>query len=47
MIEVSKIIYKNNGIKGFYVGYLPRVIKKAVGGSIIWPMYESFKTKDN
>jgi len=34
------MVYKNEGLKGLYKGYLPRLLKKALGGGIIWPLYE-------
>lgn len=36
-------IYTEEGIKGFYAGYIPRLMKKAFTASLSWTLYEKFK----
>jgi hypothetical protein len=43
LVQISKEIYKEEGIKGFYLGYLPRLMKKGVSTAITWAIYESIK----
>ena len=45
MIRTINEIYKNEGVKGFYKGYLPRLLKKAASGAITWGLYENIKQK--
>jgi len=37
-------IYEFEGIKGFFVGIAPRLMKKGFGSVIVWTVYESLKT---
>ncbi len=39
-------VYKLQGIKGFYAGYLPRVLKKACSTGLLWTIYEKLTKKD-
>jgi Mitochondrial carrier protein. len=43
MLQLSKKIFREEGITGFYLGYLPRLIKKGVSSAITWAIYESVK----
>jgi Mitochondrial carrier protein len=43
MLGLIKEIFEKEGIKGFYKGYLPRLIKKIFGGAITWSIYEFYK----
>lgn len=43
IIQLSKDVFREEGITGFYLGYLPRLVKKGVGTSITWVIYESVK----
>jgi len=36
-------IYKTEGIRGFYAGYVPRLMKKATTYSLMWTLYEKIK----
>jgi hypothetical protein len=39
-------IYVNEGLGGFYKGYLPKLFKKAASGAITWGLYENLKKKN-
>ena len=43
MLNIVKNIWKEEGIKGFYVGYVPRLMKKAASSALTWSLYENFK----
>lgn len=36
-------IYRNEGMEGFYKGYLPRVLKKICSAAVTWSVYEHIK----
>jgi len=36
-------VYKEEGLRGFYVGFLPRVMKKVTSSAIIWCLYENIR----
>ncbi|KAM3134743.1 hypothetical protein pb186bvf_013218 [Paramecium bursaria] len=33
-------VYKDEGIKGFYQGYLPRLLKRGLQSGVVWSVYE-------
>jgi solute carrier family 25 protein 38 len=35
-------VYASEGLRGFYKGYLPRIMKKGCSGGILWTLYEKF-----
>lgn len=47
IILLSKEILEKEGVKGFYKGYLPRLIKKIFGAAITWSIYEYYKPNKN
>jgi solute carrier family 25 protein 38 len=36
-------VYREEGLRGFYKGYLPRLLKKGASGAVIWSIYENIK----
>eukprot|EP00331_Platyophrya_macrostoma_P010743 CAMPEP_0176425108 /NCGR_PEP_ID=MMETSP0127-20121128/11213_1 /TAXON_ID=938130 /ORGANISM="Platyophrya macrostoma, Strain WH" /LENGTH=266 /DNA_ID=CAMNT_0017806247 /DNA_START=94 /DNA_END=894 /DNA_ORIENTATION=- len=38
-------VYAEEGIKGFYAGYIPRLMKKAFTASLTWTLYEKLRQK--
>jgi solute carrier family 25 protein 38 len=38
-------IYKNESLSGFFVGVIPRLMKKGLGSIIVWTTYESLRLK--
>jgi len=44
--KVVHDIYENEGISGFYKGYLPRLLKKGCSGALIWSLYEKFRENE-
>ena len=43
MLNNVKNIWKEEGNKGFYIGYIPRLMKKATSSALTWSLYEKFK----
>lgn len=41
-----KHVYDTEGIKGFYKGYLPRILKKGCSGGILWTIYEKISNEE-
>lgn len=41
--ELVKKIFKEEGIKGFYLGLLPRLMKKASSQALTWVLYETIR----
>jgi Mitochondrial carrier protein. len=41
--DLLKIIYKEEGIRGFYVGLLPRLLKKGTSNALTWGIYETIR----
>ncbi|EGR33460.1 solute carrier family member 38, putative [Ichthyophthirius multifiliis] len=44
--NLVRFIYIDEGLQGFYRGFLPRMLKKGAQGAIAWTIYEYLK-KDN
>lgn len=42
-IENLFAIYRKDGLKGLYLGILPRLMKRSIGGAIGWTVYEGLK----
>jgi solute carrier family 25 protein 38 len=38
--KIIPYVYEKEGLKGFYKGYIPRIMKKAVSSGIFWSLYE-------
>uniref|UniRef100_A0A1B6E939 S-adenosylmethionine mitochondrial carrier protein n=1 Tax=Clastoptera arizonana TaxID=38151 RepID=A0A1B6E939_9HEMI len=47
LANVVKEIYKNNGFKGFYIGFLPRVLMVFLGSGIFFGCYEFSRNQIN
>ena len=45
--ELFKEVYVNEGMVGFYKGYLPRLLKKICSGALTWSLYEHIKKGNN
>ncbi|EAR89379.1 solute carrier family protein (macronuclear) [Tetrahymena thermophila SB210] len=43
LLKLAYHIYQVEGFKGFYRGYLPRLLKKGAQGAIAWTIYEYLK----
>jgi hypothetical protein len=43
LTSTVKEVYVEEGIRGFYVGLLPRLLKKATSSAVIWALYESIR----
>lgn len=41
--DTSKEIYHQEGLKGFYIGIVPRIMKKATSSALTWLLYEYMK----
>ena len=39
-------VYKTEGVKGFYAGYIPRLMKKALSSALVWTLYERLRKKE-
>ncbi|CAG9853669.1 unnamed protein product [Phyllotreta striolata] len=44
LVSVVKNVYKEHGLKGFYQGIVPRIMKRAVFAAVAWTLYERVKT---
>ena len=45
IVSSSIEIMKNKGLKGFYIGYIPTLIRDVVFSSIQLPLFEYIRTK--
>ena len=45
--ELCREVYLNEGVGGFYKGYLPRLLKKICSGALTWSLYEHIKKGNN
>lgn len=43
MIECGKKIFSEQGWKGYFLGYLPRLCRKPINSGICWTLLETFK----
>jgi len=43
MRSMMSKVYAEEGIRGFYIGYLPRLMKKGFSCSLAWMFYEKFR----
>ena len=43
LFDLIRQIYREEGIKGYYLGYLPRLMKKAASSALTWTLYESVR----
>jgi len=43
-VKTCRYVYNTEGFAGFFQGCLPKVVKKACSGSVVWCLYESFQT---
>jgi len=43
IIQLAKDVFREEGITGFYLGYLPRLVKKGIGTGVTWAIYEAVK----
>ncbi len=43
LTSMVKNVYTEEGIRGFYVGFLPRVLKKVTSSAVIWVLYENIR----
>lgn len=41
--SMARQIYREEGIKGFYLGYLPRLMKKGFSSGLSWVVYEKLR----
>ncbi|RYE26749.1 MAG: solute carrier family 25 protein, partial [Sphingobacteriales bacterium] len=46
MVSMAKYVYHNEGMKGFYLGYVPRLMKKGTATALSWVVYEKLRRKD-
>jgi hypothetical protein len=46
LLPMVSHVYKEEGIRGFYIGYLPRLMKKAFACSLAWTFYEYIRNKE-
>ena len=44
MLSMAKNIYKEEGVRGFYLGYLPRIMKKGFSCALAWVVYEKLRS---
>ncbi|CAD8168864.1 unnamed protein product [Paramecium pentaurelia] len=45
LLKLAKTIKVTEGLKGFYQGYLPRLIKKCIQSGVLWMVYEKLALK--
>jgi hypothetical protein len=46
MMPMISQVYREEGMRGFYLGYLPRLMKKGFACSLAWTIYESIRSTD-
>lgn len=46
-IKLVEQVYNTEGIRGFYAGYVPRLMKKALSTALMWTLYEKFKKEQH
>ena len=46
IISGLRDITRNEGLRGLFIGMIPRLIKRAVGSTIAWTVYETLKERD-
>ena len=46
LYNTFKNVYINEGIYGFYKGYLPRIMKKGCSGGLLWTLYEKMSLSE-
>lgn len=47
VLTMMSQIYRDEGLKGFYHGYLPRIMKKGVSSALSWVVYEKLRKDTN
>lgn len=45
--KIIPYVYKIEGLKGFYKGYLPRIMKKSFSSGIFWSLYEKINNRSS
>ncbi|CAD8186371.1 unnamed protein product [Paramecium pentaurelia] len=45
LLTLARTIQSTEGLKGFYQGYLPRLIKKCIQSGVLWMVYEKLALK--
>ncbi|EGR30142.1 mitochondrial carrier protein, putative [Ichthyophthirius multifiliis] len=45
--KMLQYIYYDQGVIGFYKGYLPRLLKKCISGALLWSIYEKLNYKND
>ncbi len=43
MVECAKKIWTKQGWKGFFIGFMPRLIRKPINSGICWTILETVK----
>ena len=43
LTSMIRQVYVEEGIRGFYLGFVPRIMKKAASSSVIWVLYENIR----
>ena len=43
LVKVASDIYRQEGLRGFYLGYLPRLMKKGTSSALSWVVYEKLR----
>jgi len=43
MTSMTRYVYQTEGLKGFYLGYVPRLMKKGTATALSWVVYEKLR----
>jgi len=43
LISLARHVYRTEGLKGFYLGYVPRLMKKGTSTALSWVVYEKLR----
>lgn len=43
LTSMVKQVYTEEGVRGFYLGFVPRLLKKVTSGAVLWVLYENMR----
>ena len=44
-VEMTKLVFKNHGIRGIFAGYQVNLLRESVGGALYFGWYETVKNR--
>jgi hypothetical protein len=46
LTSMVKTVYTEEGVRGFYLGFVPRLLKKVTSGAVLWVLYENMRREN-